>query len=172
MSLGDSWGATTAERTVPLPCDQLMPAAPVRLHRAITVHAPTALVFRWLCQLKLAPYSYDLLDNLGRRSPRELTPGLEQLTVGDRFMSIFRLRSFVAGEQITLQALRTAVTYALIAGDNRCRLLARVLFDPPGPQPLAFLSGHALAVGDLVMMRRQLLTLKALAERDGARAQP
>jgi hypothetical protein len=169
MTLGESWGASAHEQTIALPCDELIPAAPLLLHRAVPIEAPAKLVFRWLCQLKLAPYSYDLLDNFARRSPRELTPGVEELVLGERFMSIFRLESFSADEQITLKASRTAVTYAVIAGDETTRLLARVLFDPPGPPPLEDLCGKALALGDLVMMRKQLLTLKSLAERDAHR---
>ena len=126
-------------------------------------------VFRWLCQLKHAPYSYDVIDNFARRSPRELTPGAERLQVGQRFMSIFKLVSYAHDEHITLRSRRTAVTYAVIARDRSTRLLVRVLFEPPGGRLGAALSARALALGDLAMMRKQLLTLKALAERDAAR---
>ena len=98
----------------------------------MSVEAAPPLVFRWLCQLKQAPYSYDLLDNLGRRSPRELTPGAERLAVGQRFMSIFTLVSYAPDEQLTLRHHRTAVTYAALPRKARTRLLARVLFEPPG----------------------------------------
>jgi hypothetical protein len=84
--LGLSWGATLAERTAPLACDELLAEAPIRCDRAVAVDAPVPVVFRRVCQLSVAPYSYDLLDNLGRRSPRELTAGVQRLELGQRFM--------------------------------------------------------------------------------------
>ncbi|HTA13972.1 MAG TPA: hypothetical protein VK781_03855 [Solirubrobacteraceae bacterium] len=128
------------------------------------------MVFRWLCQLKLAPYSYDLLDNLGRRSPRELVSGTERLEVGQRFMTIFSLADFRQDEHLTLRSRRVAVTYMTLSDVEQTRLVARVLFDPPGGRIGTALMGSTLALGDLAMMRKQLLTLKALAERDTARA--
>ncbi len=166
MIAGASWGTSAHERALALPCDELLPAAPVRLHRAVAIDAPPAVVFRWLCQLKQAPYSYDLLDNFARRSPRELTPGAERLAVGQRFMTIFALVSYARDEQITLRSRRTAVTYAVIPAGHSTRLLARVLFEPPGARLSVAMIGRALALGDLLMMRKQLLTLKALAERE------
>jgi hypothetical protein len=164
MIVGANWGATADERAMTLACDDVLPHASVRLHRAVSIEAPAAAVFRWLCQLKLAPYSYDLIDNLGRESPRQLTPGVEHLQVGQRFMTIFSLVSFAGEEHITLRSRRTAVTYAVLANEGQTRLLARVLFDPPGGRLGAALTGHVLALGDLVMMRKQLLTLKNLAQ--------
>ena len=164
--VGANWGASAVERAMPMACDRLHADAPVRLHRAVSVHARASVVFRWLCQLRVAPYSYDLIDNLGRRSPRELTPGSGQLEVGQRFMSIFSLSSFVPGEHITLRSFRTVVTYAVLASDGPSRLVARVLFDPPGGRLATPIVGQALAIADLVMMRKQLLTIKQLAERD------
>jgi hypothetical protein len=169
MITGANWGTRADERRLSLACEELLPDAPVRLHRAVSIHTQPSTVFRWLCQLKLAPYSYDLIDNLGRRSPRELTPGVERLEVGQRFMTIFSLASFVEDEHITLLARHTAVTYAVRQEERLTRLIARVLFDPPGGPIGAALTSNALALGDLVMMRKQLLRLKMLAERDVAR---
>jgi len=164
MIAGSSWGATAEEHAMPMACDRLLVGT--RVHRAVTVDAPASVVFRWLCQLKLAPYSYDLVDNLGRRSPRELVPGVERLAVGQRFMAIFSLTSFSYDEHITLRSRGVAVTYAVLSNETSSRLVARVIFATPGGRLGRALIGHALAFGDLVMMRKQLLTLKALAERD------
>ncbi|MGV9797755.1 hypothetical protein ACWDTP_06820 [Mycobacterium sp. NPDC003449] len=156
------WGATPHERTAALPCDHLAPSAPTRADRAITICAPPSIVFGWLCQLRIAPYSYDLLDNFGRRSPRTRTPELTQLEAGQRFMTMFELHSFADGRHITLRTGSVTVTYAVRAAGRGTRLHARVLFG--GPRPV----GLALALGDLVMMRKQLLTLRKLAEREAA----
>jgi hypothetical protein len=157
---GLSWGVRPAERAAPLPCDGLRPGVPA--DRAITIAAPPAIVFAWLCQLRVAPYSYDILDNLGRRSPRRRDPELVHLEVGQRFMALFKLESFVHGESITLRTKGVAVTYAVRPKGPGSRLHARVVFG--GPRLLA----RVVAAGDLVMMRKQLLTLRSLAEREAA----
>ena len=162
IASGLTWGVRPSEPAAPLPCDELLPDAPVQADRAISIAAPPSVVFSWLCQLRAAPYSYDIIDNLGRRSPRQRDPGLVRLEVGQRFMTMFALRSFVDGEQITLRAKGVAVTYAVAPEGTGSRLHVRVLF--AGPRPLV----RALALGDLVMMRKQLLTLKSLSERDAA----
>ena len=164
MALGPTWGVRPGERTVCLPCDELRPRTDVQADRAVSIAAPPSIVFCWLCQLRVAPYSYDVLDNLGRRSPRVRDPELGHLEVGQRFMTVFALRSFVAGQQITLLSKGVAVTYTVRPEGAGSRLHVRVLFG--GPRLLA----RVLALGDLVMMRKQLLTLKSLAERETATA--
>lgn len=145
------WGTTAAERAAPLPCDELVSGEHLVVDRAVDVDASPATVFRWLCQLRVAPYSYDWIDNLGRRSPRTLTPGLEKLAEGQRFMTIFRLRSWTPGEQITLiRGSGLAVTYRVTPG--RLHMRARWRSRIPG-----------ISIGDLIMSRKQLLTLAELA---------
>jgi hypothetical protein len=175
VSAISEWGSTATERAAPLPCDDLLPGAPCRYHRAVSVQAPAAVAYRRLCQLTVAPYSYDLIDNRGRRSPRELTPGADRLTEGQRIMVIFRLASHAPDDHLTLVSARTAVTYAVrpaATAANGVRLVVRLLFAPPGGRLAAPVLGAGLGLGDLVMMRRQLLNLKALAERDAAVGPP
>jgi hypothetical protein len=165
-TLGLNWGATASETAAAMPCDALAAGACTRADRAISIDAPLATVFAWLCQLRVAPYSYDVLDNFGRRSPRQRADGLRDLEVGQRFMTLFRLHSFVDTEHITLRMKRVVVTYAVSAQQRGTRLHVRVLFERPG------VIGRIAAAGDVVMMRKQLLTLKSLAERDAARCAP
>lgn len=167
-----TWGTTAQERERPYPCDRHLPDADLACWRGMDVHAPTPVVFRWLCQLRVAPYSYDWIDNFGRRSPRALIPGLEHLEVGQRFMTAFELVEFEESRHVTLGLARprrvfgdVALTYeAVPVGDDRSRLLAKLLWRGRGwrrrllPQPAA--------LADLVMMRKQFLNLRRLAEAD------
>jgi hypothetical protein len=159
-----NWGSTLAERERPYPCDELA-GSHQALFRAVTVQAPRHWVFRWLCQLRLAPYSYDWIDNLGRQSPRQLVDGCDQLANGQKVMLIFRLVDFEPGVQITLKTSGPlAVTYALTDIDGgSCRLVAKLVVHYPAG-PIGWAMRLLLPLGDLLMMRRQLLNLKALAE--------
>jgi hypothetical protein len=167
-----TWGTTEAERAMTFPCDARCAAAGESLFRAVTVRAPPPVVFRWLCQLRVAPYSYDWLDNGGRRSPRELTPGAERLERGQRVMGIFELEEFARDAHLTL-LLRgagrlfgpLAVTYLVLPReDGGSRLVVKLREVVRARGLAARLRWRLLAAGDLVMMRKQLLTLKALAE--------
>jgi hypothetical protein len=141
----------------------------------VTVKAPAALLFRWLCQLRSAPYSYDWIDNLGRRSPRSLTPGLDRLEIGQRIMTFFELVEFVPDRHITVAVNRLnvlfgelATTYLIVPEtDERCRLVVKLAIAYPRT-PMGLAMRRLLPAGDAVMMRKQLLTLKRLAERDVA----
>lgn len=170
-SLLHTWGSTAAERAEAFPGDAVLADPELVAWRAVDVVAPAELVFRWLCQMRVAPYSYDWIDNLGRRSPRELTPGLERLEVGQRFMTMFVLVGFEPGRSLTLRHSgrlwgQLAVTYRVTpVGDGGSRLTVKLLARFPRRSPLRLPLRALLPAGDLVMMRRQLLNLKALAER-------
>ena len=168
--IGRSWGTTQEERERSFPCDKILPDYNDFCHRGITVFAKPATVFRWLCQLRVAPYSYDWIDNLGRKSPQQLTPGLESLERGQRFMSMFELVDFERDVHITLRALSKnffpplVVSYFIeTVGDHECRLLVK-LVTTYRPRLLDRVARHPAPWLDWIMMRRQLLNLKQLAE--------
>ena len=174
QSLSHTWGTTPTEREVGFPCDGLFPETDDSVYRGVTIYASPAIVFRWLCQMRVAPYSYDWIDNGGRQSPQQFTPGLENLEVGQDVMRIFTLVDFEHERHLTIRlkpgtrASRSfgdiAVSYVILAdGPDSCRLVVKLIAKFPtgikGRGMRAFLPW-----GDLVMMRRQLLNFKKLAE--------
>ena len=163
------WGA--------VPPEQVAARRPGEALRAVVVRASPATVFRWLCQLSVAPYSYDLVDNLGRRSPRTLTPGADRLVVGQPVMA-FVLDAFEQDRSLTLRTrgrvARAAfgdltITYRADPHPDGTLLSASLGLE--GEQSRGVRLRHAaLAWGDLPMMRKQLFTFRDLAERDARSA--
>lgn len=84
------WGSTPAERTRPLPGDDIVPRPKLITTRAITIRAPVAAVWPWLMQLgqgRGGLYSYQRLENLAGcriENVAEIRPELQDLAVGDK----------------------------------------------------------------------------------------
>lgn len=160
----DHWGTSAEERELVYPCDLVMTHPDQVFFRGITINSPPEVIHRWLCQMKVAPYSYDWLDNLGRTSPTELTPGAEQLERGQKFMFLFRLVDFDE-RQLTLRthSLGSELVISYMIVENPSRLLVKLAVKYP-PPPVSWFLRFVLRWGDWIMMRKQLLTFKALAE--------
>jgi hypothetical protein len=151
------------------PCDDLVPNPVLQAWRGVTVHARSEQVWPWVAQIRLAPYSYDWLDNLGRRSPQDLR-GLPEPVVGESFTTAFggrrvgRIVSVESGQHLTGTIMGALMSYVLVPvdGNMKTRLLLKIV--TAGGRTIAPL----LSIGDLIMARRQLLNLAALAERTAA----
>jgi hypothetical protein len=115
-----------------------------------------------VAQIRLAPYSYDWIDNLGRRSPQRLY-GLPDPVVGDPFTTALggrqlgRILAVDPGEHLTGQIMGAVMSYVLVPDGSTTRLLLKIVMR----------KGRAVAplvlLGDLIMARRQLLNLARLA---------
>ena len=168
--IGDRWGVSEDEVTRRYPCDDLVREPVLQAWRGVTVHAPADQVWPWIGQIRLAPYSYDWIDNLGRRSPRELQ-GLAEPVVGESFTATGgrpqgRILQVESGRHLTGRIMGAVMSYVLMPSGIDTRVLLKVVMG--SNRRLAPL----VSVGDLVMSRRQLLNLKQLAEfqmRDGNR---
>ncbi|MFC6018443.1 polyketide cyclase [Plantactinospora solaniradicis] len=162
--IGDRWGVTDSEVSRSYPCDEFVVSPELRAWRAVCVRAPADAVWPWVAQVRLAPYSYDWIDNLGRRSPRRLV-GLPEPQVGETFSTaggrkLGRIVSVDPGTQLTGTIMGAFMSYVLVPQEqDRTRLLLKVVMRTTR------LAALGLSVGDLIMARRQLLNLKHLAER-------
>ena len=162
--IGDRWGVTDGEVARSYPCDMYVTAPALQAWRGVHVQAPCAAVWPWVCQVRVAPYAYDWIDNLGRRSPQYLV-NLPEPRVGEAFTTaggrkLGRIVSVDPGQQLTGTIMGGFMSYVLVPqADTTTRLLLKVVM-----QTNRWIA-IGLSVGDLIMARRQLLNLKRLAER-------
>lgn len=161
--IGDRWGVTAEEVAQPYPCDAWVTRPTMSAWRGVTVRVPVEKLWPWVTQVRWAPYSYDWLDNLGRRSPQVLLDRPAP-AVGDPFTSaagrdLGRVLAVAAPHQLTGRLSGVVISYVLVPHDGGTRLLMKLVSELPR------LVNPLLSVGDLVMARRQLLNWKRLAER-------
>jgi hypothetical protein len=161
--IGDRWGVTDNEVLRSYPCDDFVVSPALQVWRGVRVEAPAAAVWPWVAQVRLAPYSYDWIDNLGHRSPRQLV-GIPEPQVGEAFITAFgrkwgSILSVDPGKQLTGTIMGAFMSYVLAPQEHSTtRLLLKVIMRTTR------WAAPGLSVGDLVMARRQLLNLKQLAE--------
>jgi hypothetical protein len=162
--IGDRWGVSESEILRPYPCDDFVAAPGMQAWRGVRIEAPAEAVWPWVAQVRLAPYSYDWIDNRGRRSPRRLV-GLREPQAGDRFTTaggreLGRIVSVDPGKQLTGTIMGAFMSYVLVPHEHDVtRLLLKVVLRTTRWTALG------LCTGDLIMARRQLLNFKRLAER-------
>lgn len=175
MPIPFDWGIAPEERSISFPCDRFAQLSYAAYYRGVTINAAPETIFRWLCQLRVAPYSYDCIDHLGRRSPQELIPGLDDLSIGQTMMFVFELIDFERNQHITVRHKPKTIgsrvfgdvlaSYLIVPqAHDSCRLLVKVAIKYP-TAPMGWLTRALLPWGDLIMMSRQLLSFRQLAER-------
>jgi hypothetical protein len=169
--IGDRWGVTPAEIARRYPCDELVPEPRLELWRGVTVRAAPEQVWPWVAQIRLAPYSYDWIDNLGRRSPRRLS-GLPEPVPGEPFTTalgrrpVGRIVSASPGEELTGRIMGVFMSYVLVREGASTRLLLKIA------AARTAVPAVMLSIGDLIMARRQLLNIARLAEQSPAAVAP
>lgn len=160
--IGDRWNVTDDEVARHYPCDDFVDTPTLQAWRGVSVRATPEGLWPWIGQIRLAPYSYDWIDNLGRRSPQQLM-GLPEPVVGEPFSTAAtqrfgRILAVEPPKHLTGEIMGACISYVLVPEGQSTRLLMKIVTAiSPWVAPW-------LSVGDLVMARRQLLNLKRLAE--------
>ncbi len=170
------WGATDAEVAAAMPGDELLPRAPFKATRAISIEAPPALVWPWIVQIgfgRAGFYSYDLLDNLGRPSADRILPEWQALEIGavaapmanpPTEKNSFRVAGFEAERRLLWAKPNSTWVWTLApTKSGGTRLVVRL--KATDKFPWALFSAPLMEIADFPMMRCQLLGIKARAEK-------
>jgi hypothetical protein len=167
------WGATSEEIQSPVVGDDLCANATLIATRSITISAPPQDVFPWIRQMgfgRAGWYSYDWLDNLGRKSATTIHDEWQTVEVGDKVPS---------GPISFTAAIVEAPRHFVLEIKSRGKKLPKLHFtlayelrdDPQGTRLVTRMRSHCsfpfgplfekliLGPGDGFMLRRQLLTI-------------
>lgn len=173
------WGATPEEIQSPVVGDDLCPSATLVATRSITISAPPQDVFPWIRQMgfgRAGWYSYDWLDNLGRKSATSIHDEWQTVEAGDKVPSgpiSFTAAIVEAPRHFVLEIkslgkkspkLHFTLAYELRDDLQGTRLVTRMRSHISVPLGSLF-EKLILGPGDGLMLRRQLLTIRQNASK-------
>jgi hypothetical protein len=166
------WGATEEEVNRLMPGDSLISDASLNTTRAITIRARPEQIWPWLVQMgpgRGGWYSYDALDNGGRPSADRIFPEWQvTLRPGDS-LGIgsgpkFQVMKVEANRYLVLGPKISWVLALYQQADSTTRLVERLRSYYDWSSFRGAMFAVCLDVGDFIMMRKMLLTLKERVE--------
>jgi len=169
------WGATDEEIKRSMPGDDIVEKPSFDATRAVTINAPAEDIYPWIVQMgvnRAGWYSYDLLDNLGRRSAEVILPEHQNIQVGDLnpmspdgkqglWVKDFRSTEWMLWWD---KIGDTSWAWGIYSeGESYSRLVTRVRVKYRWFSP-AILFNLIIEFFDIVMMRKCMLGIRRLAE--------
>lgn len=171
-----NWGSTPVEQQMALPGDDLIPDGIGQSTLAITINAPSDIVWQWLVQIgqdRAGFYSYTWLSNLTGadiHNANEIHPEWQHLFVGDGWRTVPADYLWGLGKDAVSKVLIIEPGYALILemfgahvimpiDEQTSRLVVRSQAIPNNILMTMFVKPMVFT-----MERRMLLGLKARAE--------
>jgi hypothetical protein len=146
------------------------------LFRCIEIRADASDIFVWLKQLRIAPYSYDFIDNLGRKSPAYIIENLPPLKVNTHYLLAFHIfgfkeNSFIVcrfcepiNSPVNLYMKGLFIEYRIVELGSKTRLWCKIkcyLNTDIFSKGFFFI----FSVVNKIMITRQLKNIKKLSER-------
>jgi len=170
------WGATREELERTMPGDEVVSAPIFDATRAVTVEAGPEAIWPWIAQIgfgRAGWYTYDLLDNLGRRSAERLVPELQHIEAGqlvpmgpgkDAGMRIKEFEPYRSMVWWDKHHLTTWVWALDPTPGGSTRLVTRVRARPSWRHPATAFWLVLFEVADFPLMRKCLLGIKRRGE--------
>ena len=145
------------------------------LLRYIEVRANASNIFVWLKQLRIAPYSYDLIDNRGKKSPDYIIADLPALKINTHYLLAFHIfefeeNSFIAcrfcepiNPPVNLYMKSLFFEYRIEEQGTKTKLWCKIkgYFNTDISSKGFF---FIFSVVNKIMMKRQLKNIKKLSE--------
>ncbi len=169
------WGSTDEEVSRSLPGDDVVIDPTFDATRAVTVNATPDAIWPWIVQMgygRAGWYTYDLLDNFGRRSADAIVPSLQGVAVGDVVPmgpggAGLRVKDFVPCEWLLWWdgAGRSTWLWSLTeTAPGQTRLVTRIRTRYRWTHPSILFALLLMEPWDFPMMRKCLLGIKQRAE--------
>ena len=143
--------------------------------RSIEIKATASEIFVWLKQLRIAPYSYDFIDNKCRKSPDYIIENLPSLKVNTHYLLAFHIFGFEENSFIVCRFCQPInspmnrymkdmfIEYRITEQGTKTKLWCKIrgyINTDISSKGFFFI----FSVMDKIMMARQLKTIKKLSE--------